>query len=298
MPDEAVLAELSIDSVKVDKLVKEFLTAQTLTILPQNSFGDAVTQFVDKDDKHAMETFVTESLTSQLKHLMDANDVDEAQIIEEMDQYRSQLENLFSSGQIKKTRKSKIKPKPAGWDSEFDGPWAEQPAALIRSDDESDKDDQIVASGSTKKPAARGRAKAAGTTRQTTAPAKRAAAPAARGRGKKAVVEEEEDDEDEDGDVVMISDDDEESAEDLFVKPKRAAAKKAPAKAPARAKSPPKKTPASRAKPKAPAATKQTSLNFTQPSTQRSQPARAPASRAKRTVEPVSFMRIPQQSLC
>ena len=64
-PDDQVLADLSIDSIKVDKLVKEFLTAQTLTILPQNSFGDAVSQFVDKDDKHAMEIFVKQSLTTQ-----------------------------------------------------------------------------------------------------------------------------------------------------------------------------------------------------------------------------------------
>jgi double-strand break repair protein MRE11 len=87
--------------VKVEKLVKEFLTAQSLTILPQNSFGDAVTQFVDKDDKHAMETFVAESLKTQLKHLMNANDVDEEEITNEMEQYKSQLEDLFANGQLK-----------------------------------------------------------------------------------------------------------------------------------------------------------------------------------------------------
>ena len=49
LPDQSILEQLSLDSVKVERLVKEFLTAQSLTILPQNSFGDAVTQFVDKD---------------------------------------------------------------------------------------------------------------------------------------------------------------------------------------------------------------------------------------------------------
>lgn len=88
--------------MKVEKLVKEFLTAQSLTILPQNSFGDAVTQFVDKDDKHAMEMFVNESLATQLKHLMDANDVDEEEIANEMETYKTQLEELFASGQMKK----------------------------------------------------------------------------------------------------------------------------------------------------------------------------------------------------
>jgi double-strand break repair protein MRE11 len=296
-PDADVLAEISIDSVKVDKLVKEFLTAQTLTILPQNSFGDAVSQFVEKDDKHAMEQFVKESLGNQIKHLMEFNDVEEEEIVKEMTQYREQLEGLFASGQLKKTRKSKIKPKPAGWESDIDGPWVDQPAALIRSDNEGEKDDdESLASIPTKKAAARGRGKAAGTNRKPAVATKKAA-PAAKGaRGKKKVVEVEESDENED--VIMVDDDDDEevpeeeeedSAEDLFVASQRKApAKKAAAKTtktPARAKSPAKKTTTARAK--APAAT-QTKLNFSQPLTQRSQPTRPAASRGKKAVkEPV-----------
>ncbi|KAF2631996.1 hypothetical protein BU25DRAFT_417763 [Macroventuria anomochaeta] len=286
MPDEKVMAEITLSTVGVDKLVKEFLTAQSLTILPQNSFGDAVSQFVNKDDKHAMEQFVNESLKNQLKHLMDANEVDESEIANEMEQYRSRLEDLFASGQLKKTRKSKTKPKPVTWDSEEDGPWNDQPGALIRSDNEAEKDDDDLGSIPTRKPAARGRAKATGATRQTAATKK--AAPAAKGtRGKKKVVEEEEE-EDEDGDAIMISDDDEESAEDLFVKPaKKAPAKKAApaAKAPARVKSPVKKTPVP-ARTRAPAVSKQTALNFSQPSTQRSQPTQGTASRRKKAAEP------------
>lgn len=287
MPDEKTMQEITLSTIGVDKLVKEFLTAQSLTILPQNSFGDAVSQFVNKDDKHAMEQFVNESLKNQLKHLMEANEVDESEIADEMEQYRSQLEDLFASGQLKKTRKSRTKPKPVTWDSEEDGQWNDQPGALIRSDNEAENDDNDLGSIPTRKPAARGRAKATGATRQTAAAKK--AAPAAKGtRGKKKVVEEEEE-EDEDGDAIMISDDDEESAEDLFVKPtKKAPAKRAaPAKAPARAKSPVKKTPAS-TRTRAPAATKQSTLNFSQPSTQRSQPTRGTAPRGKKVTEPVS----------
>ena len=307
-PDEDILAELSIDSVKVDKLVKEFLTAQTLTILPQNSFGDAVSQFVDKDDKHAMETFVGDSLKNQLKHLMAANEIEEEEITKEMAEYREQLEDLFASGQLKKTRRSKVKPKPAGWDSDFDGSWADQPAALVRSDNEGEKDDdESLASITTKKAAPRGRGKAAGTSRATAAAAKKAApkkaAPVARatgGRGKKkAVVEEEESDNDED--VIMIDDDDDEevpeeddedSAEDLFVAsqkkpPARKAAARTTTKPLAKSKSPAKKTTTTRAK-AGPAAT-QTKLNFSQTLTQRSQPTRAAPSRGKKAVqEPVS----------
>ncbi|RAR07025.1 double-strand break repair protein mus-23 [Stemphylium lycopersici] len=287
-PDEQLLAELSIDSVKVDKLVKEFLTAQTLTILPQNSFGDAVAQFVDKDDKHAMETFVKESLTTQLKHLMEANEVEEEEIVKEMTEYREQLEDLFASGQLKKVRKSKIKPKPDGWDSDFEGSWADQPGALIRSDDEEEKEDgEGLASIPTKKAAPRGRGKATGTTRETATTAKKAAEPAKGGRGKKKAVEEEEEDEDEDNDVIMIDDDDdeEESAEDLFVASQKKAPTKKPAaraaKAPARAKSPAKKTATTRAK----APVTQSKLNFSQTPTQRSQPTRPAASRGKKVVQ-------------
>jgi len=287
MPDDKVMAEITLSTVGVDKLVKEFLTAQSLTILPQNSFGDAVSQFVNKDDKHAMEQFVNESLNNQLKHLMDANEVDESEIVNEMEQYRSQLEDLFASGQLKKTSKSKAKPKPVTWDSEEDGPWNDQPGALIRSNNETENNDDDLGSIPTRKPAARGRTKATEATRRTATIRKTASA--AKGtRGKRKIAEEEE--EDEDGDAIMISEDDEESAEDLFVKPtKKAPAKKtAPAaKVPARAKSPVKKTSAP-ARTRAPAASKQTTLDFSQPSTQRSQPVRSTASRRKRAAEPVS----------
>jgi double-strand break repair protein MRE11 len=100
MPEESVIAQLSIDNVKVEKLVREFLTAQSLTILPQNSFGDAVSQYVDKDDKHAMENFVTQSLENQFKHLMDL-DRDDEELQDAMDEYRAKLEEMFAAGHLK-----------------------------------------------------------------------------------------------------------------------------------------------------------------------------------------------------
>lgn len=92
---------MTIDTVKVEKLVREFLTVQTLTILPQNSFGDAVSQFIDKDDKHAMEMFVNESLSTQIQNLLNTQGVDEQDIAQAMDQYRSKLEELFNKGHLK-----------------------------------------------------------------------------------------------------------------------------------------------------------------------------------------------------
>lgn len=143
--DAAVSNLSTLDTVKVEKLVREMLTAQALTILPQNSFGDAVSQFVDKDDKHALEMFVNESLEHQVKYLMnlerdaDMDDEEEAHqsLRHAMEKYRSQMEEMFSKGQLRRTRgKKRFKPKPDGWDTDLDGVWEDQPGALIHSDND------------------------------------------------------------------------------------------------------------------------------------------------------------------
>ena len=257
LPEESVMAQMSLDSVKVEKLVRDFLTAQSLTILPQNSFGDAVSQFVDKDDKHAMEMFVSESLANQMKHLMDVDHFDEEELQAAMDQYKSQLEDLFAAGHLKRAKKAKLKPKPDMWDSDLDGEWGDQPGALILSDVENaeeEEEETPVHSG----PKRRGRG---GTNRNTTRTRK---APAAKtGRGKKKAVEEEIE---EDNDVVMDDSNEEESA--LFVKPEpvaRGNKRGVPAK---------ETNPTSRRAPARATAgtgTRQSKLNFSQPASQLSQ---------------------------
>ncbi|KAI5299005.1 hypothetical protein KEM56_003603, partial [Ascosphaera pollenicola] len=169
-PDE-VSHLTALDTVKVEKLVREHLQAQSLTILPENSFGDAVAQFVDKDDKHALEIFLNETLKAQTKHLLsldangdiDANtgDVEEhlnlsdddthldgttrvSAIEEELARHRAQMEDQFSRGGAKATRRStkRFKPKPDDWDSDFDGPWEDQPGALLVTEGEDDDEDR------------------------------------------------------------------------------------------------------------------------------------------------------------
>lgn len=141
LPEESILAQMTIDTVGVEKLVREFLTAQSLTILPQNSFGDAVAQFVDKDDKHAMEMFVHESLKTQVQHLLSLES-DDHDLQEEIEAERARLEELFKAGHLKRAKtRRKLKPKPDNWDSDMDGNWSDDPAAIIRSDDEDDDDD-------------------------------------------------------------------------------------------------------------------------------------------------------------
>ena len=251
VPEESTLASLGIDSVKVGQLVREFLDAQSLTILPQNSFVDAVSQFIDKDDKFAMKDFVTENLEKQVEQLMKMDNVDENNIQDAMEQGKSHLEELFAAGHRSARKKTERKPRPDGWDSDLNGAWDDQPAAIHRSeleDEDEDESDEPAA-----KPTAKGRGKAA--PKKAAAPAKRPA-PAKASRGRKKVVESEEEEEE---DVVMLDSDDDESQ--LFVKqepPTRVGTKAAPAKTPA----------AKRAPPRAAASGKQTQLNFSQSTTQ------------------------------
>ena len=242
VPDASRAAAL--DAVKVDRLVCEFLTAQSLTILPQNSFGDAVSQFVDKDDRHAMELFVAESLRAQVKSLldMDRDDEDEDErtdLQERIAANKADLEEKFASGALRMRSKAKLKPRPDDWDSDLDGDWGEQPGALRLSDGDEDDDVDGDARGPTPPAKGRGRpaagAKKGAAAKKTTAAAAKKAAPAAkstRGR-KKQVVEEDEDDED--GDIIMGDDNDVddnlvEESRPLFVdSPRRGARKAAPA---------------------------------------------------------------------
>ena len=265
LPEESILAQMNNDQVKVEKLVKEFLTAQSLTILPQNTFGDAVNQFVDKDDKHAMEMFVNESLTTQIKALLAIEDLDEENIHSFIDEHKAKLEELFAAGHIKRTKKARMKPRPENWDSDLDGEWADQPGALVRSDPEDNDDAADNGSVPPVTTAARGRGKAAAT-RKPAAPVKQAAA-ATRGRGKKQVVEEDSED---NNDVVMAESEEEPS---LFVS--QATSTRGPKKAaPAKKAAEPARRTAPRKTTTAPA--KQSQLNFSQPATQTTRKAKVP----------------------
>ncbi|RDL37314.1 Uncharacterized protein BP5553_04747 [Venustampulla echinocandica] len=216
MPEESILASMAIDNVKVERLVREFLTAQSLKILPQAPFGDAVTQFVDKDDKHAMEMFVNESLSSQVKELLtmhkDDDDLESA-----MDNFRARQEALFEAGVLKRQkRRGKLKPRPQIWDSDMDGEWEDQPGAWEFTDAEdesaapatkrgraalggSDDETSIFSAPTTRKaPAKKAPAKPRAPPKAK-APAKATAKAPARGRAKAAQPSDDEDD-----DLVMM----------------------------------------------------------------------------------------------
>lgn len=73
----------------------------TLEILPSNGLGDAVGQFVEKDDRHAVEAFVDESLKAYLKKMKEYDELDEDNISELISAHKSYLEEAFEKGQAK-----------------------------------------------------------------------------------------------------------------------------------------------------------------------------------------------------
>jgi len=292
-----------MDSIKIDELVNDFLTAQSLTILPQGLFGDAVQQFVQKDDKHAMEEFITETMGNQVEHLVknDGNMDDENAMAEMMEQLKNKFDQNFENGDRTNRKRTNRKPRPDDWDTDTDGAWSDNPASVIRKDLDEDgmevdgEDDDGDGTPAPRTTAARGRGSrargrggrtaAAGTTRKTAAAAKKAPAKApAKSRKKKAATPSDEEEE-EDNEVIMLDDDDDEDVQEgsgLFVSqdtqppPKRAPARKAAAK---------QATPAATAR--------QTQLSFTNSqapaaaSGSRSRATGARAAAPKRLQEPV-----------
>lgn len=255
MPDQEILASMESDSVKVSKLVHEYLNAQSLKIMPKPEFGDAVTQYVDNDDKHAMETLVSDNLHTQIKKILNL-DLDEDNLDEHMERFRAEREAAFASGQIKKPNRNnaRFKPRPDDYDTDMEGiAWEDNPDAITYSDGEakpakpaarrgvasvflSDDEASVISTGSKKTAAKRVPAKRAPAKPKT--PAKAKAAAKAPARGRKKAPEPSDDDGD---DVIMLDDDGEEP-------------------------------PAPKPQPRPAAATssrgRQTQLNFSQPKTQ------------------------------
>jgi len=248
-----------LENIGVDELVKEFLEAQSLTILPQNSFDDAVRQYVVKDDKHAMELFVNENLALQIQNLVqlqaDANedDDDDEDLATQIKEQRAKLEELFGKGLLK-ANKARFKPKPDNWDTDLDGEWEAQPAALLREDEDLEAMDEDGSDGATPAPRAttstRGRGRggrarggarggAIAASGRKTAATKKATTTSSRSR-KRAVPSDEEEEQDED--IIMFDDDEEqgepseeEDSQAMFFPEKRKASTKATAGAASRA---------------------------------------------------------------
>lgn len=283
-PTEALEAlEDGNDMVKVESLVQEFLQAQSLKVLPQGPFGDAVNQFVSKDDKHAMELFVSEHLTGQVKQMLGLESDDE-DLNSAMEIYRTRVEQQVTRGERNKPgdRKRILKPRPDTWDSDFDGSWEDAPDAwtyeednngaaaakgrgrnsarkTVHDDEEMEDVEEEAPTGTIGKRAPAKTAKAAA----KKAPTKK---PPPRSRGRKAIPEsEEEEEEEEEEDIIMESEEEPEPA------PKPAPASRSRKAAASARAAPTKKTTAAKTtstRGKAASATgsktRQATLNFSQ----------------------------------
>ncbi len=225
LPDMAREDNTDVDVIKVEVLVQEYLAAQALKVLPQGEFGDAVNQFVSKDDKNAMDVFVAESLQNQQQDLLTL-DLEDEDYDAAMEDWKQKREEKFQAGLRKSRAKRRYKPRPDGWDSEIEGPWEMQPEALLdepeaesapktqprgrgQSKIVNDEDDDVSMGDSPAEvPPARApsrRAAAAKTTKA--APAKKAPPPRkapARGQARGPFMDDDDDDDD-----MFVDDDDE-----------------------------------------------------------------------------------------
>jgi len=237
-PSAAAMESLNDEATKVAELVKQYLNAQALKILPGPQFVDAVKQFVEKKDIHAMESFIGESLEAQFNEIMGLEE-EEEDLDPAMEASRARREALFVEGTGNTVKKiAKLKPTPEDWDSE-DGRWSEQPGAYEytsgreaeanelpapkkkrgKAAAKSDDDESIVSAPVKKAPAKRATAKKPAAKAPTKAKAMAKAPKKTTAKGKNKGFELSDD---EDEDVMMLD----EAPPAPKTMPKRAAAKR------------------------------------------------------------------------
>ncbi|KAJ6464151.1 Metallo-dependent phosphatase-like protein [Mycena vitilis] len=252
--DADLTSEEKLARVRVATLVKKYLEAQELQLLGEMEMSDAIAMFVEKDDTHAIQTYVTKAfkkLTKSAQATGDDDEMGEDELDEMLAKAKAEQDKAYADkvkdGQASRA-KAKGKGKAAASVESDDSMMADEPMGGGGSDFDDDSEPAPVKK---KAPAKKAPAKA---------PAKKAApkkAPAK--RGKKVVS-------DSDDDVIEIDDDDD--SDEPPAKPaKKAAAKKA---APAKKKA-------------APAA--QSQLTFAPAATGRSSRAAATKARGKMVVD-------------
>lgn len=87
--EEGLLPVERLEKVDVGKLVQEYLQAQNLDILNPEGLEGAVLNFVEKDDRDAIDSFVTKMLKNTVKGLVTI-DPEESRIDGELDRLRQQ----------------------------------------------------------------------------------------------------------------------------------------------------------------------------------------------------------------
>ncbi|KAF7329694.1 Double-strand break repair protein MRE11 [Mycena kentingensis (nom. inval.)] len=234
-PEEAGLSTSEkLARVRVSNLVKQYLEAQELQLLGEMEMSDAIGMFVEKDDIHAISTYVTKAFKKLTKSAqtnsedkdLDDDDVEELLTKAKEQQAQEYTEKMNESRSKEKSKKSAARDKddsdvdsmamdePMGNGSDFDSdpppPKKKAPARgkgkakAVSDDEDSDEPPPKKKAAAKKAPAKK-------------APAKKAPAK----RGKKAVTESEE----EEDDIIEV-DSDSDAAPKKKAAPKKAAPKK------------------------------------------------------------------------
>ncbi|KAI1790082.1 DNA repair exonuclease [Ganoderma leucocontextum] len=109
-PELSVSEKLS--KVRVQTLVREYLAAQELQLLGEAGMSDAIGMFVDKDDLHAIQTHVSDTLKSLMKGVQ-ANEVEvDADNLDELvEQVRGEHEQRYLDNRHEEPAKGKGKGK-------------------------------------------------------------------------------------------------------------------------------------------------------------------------------------------
>ncbi|KAJ6588269.1 Mre11 DNA-binding presumed domain-containing protein [Mycena capillaripes] len=244
--------------VRVATLVKKYLEAQELQLLGEMEMSDAIAMFVEKDDTHAIQSYVTKAfkkLTKTAQATGEDDEMGEDELDEMLAKAKAEQDKQYAA-KVKETQAARAKAKGKG-----------KAAPSVESDDSMMVDEPVGGGGSdfdddSEPVAPKKKTAAAAKKGPAKAPAKVKAAPkkAPAKRGKKAAS-----DSDDDDDVIEIDDDDDSDEPPAKPAKKTAAKKAAPAKK------------------KAPAA--QSQLTFAPAATGRSSRAAATKARGKMVVD-------------
>lgn len=93
--ERADLADVGLTGLKVSALVQQYLSKQSLQCLPENELGDAVAQYVEKDDKDAVKDFVTDHLKSQVAMMTSNKDTTEGNLNDAISRTKTTMAGSF-----------------------------------------------------------------------------------------------------------------------------------------------------------------------------------------------------------
>lgn len=131
--DKPDLSDVRLENLKISALVRQYLATQSLQCLPENELGDAVTQYVDKDDKDAVKDFVNDHLVKQVS-MMTANKTDENNINEAIKTSKNAMASQFEARQqrLEAQRRRKEETQVSDFESDGEAPRAASPPPVRR----------------------------------------------------------------------------------------------------------------------------------------------------------------------